>query len=90
MASIAEFANPAEEFALRETHERRPEPVCEVDRTTASSGDPQTRIALTVSGNAADCDRYDVRSVESFSSVVTQHQLLHGDHGSEALNRGAL
>ena len=35
MASIAEFTIPAEEFALRETLERRPELVCEVERVVA-------------------------------------------------------
>jgi predicted DNA binding protein len=35
MASIAEFTIPAEEFALQETLERRPELVCEVERVVA-------------------------------------------------------
>ena len=35
MASIAEFTLPAEEFALRETFERRPDLVCEVERVVA-------------------------------------------------------
>ncbi|WP_049997343.1 helix-turn-helix domain-containing protein [Halococcus sediminicola] len=35
MASIAEFVIPADEFALRETLERRPELVCEVERVVA-------------------------------------------------------
>jgi predicted DNA binding protein len=35
MASIAEFTVPAEQFALRETLERRPDLVCEVERVVA-------------------------------------------------------
>lgn len=35
MASIAEFTIPTDEFALRETLERRPGLVCEVDRVVA-------------------------------------------------------
>ena len=79
MATIAEFSIPAEEFALQETLERRPDLEFEVDRVVAQETARVTPF-VWVSGESEDEELEDLPSIlEADPSVKNVDLFSDGD-----------